>query len=78
MKNMLILINYKIYLKYELNLMKKFINIFQKLKKVKFLIGETIIDEYIYSNVLGKAGKDPILTINLIIKLFIWVNIIYG
>lgn len=28
------------------------------------MIGETIIDEYIYSNILGKAGKDPILTIN--------------
>ena len=43
---------------------KKIHEYFSKIEKSEILlIGETIIDEYIYSNVLGKAGKDPILTI---------------
>ena len=28
------------------------------------VIGETIIDEYVYCDALGKAGKEPILTYN--------------
>ena len=44
---------------------KKILTYFEKISKTNILlIGETIIDEYIYSNILGKAGKDPILTIN--------------
>ena len=31
-------------------------------KKNILVIGEIILDKYIYTNVLGKAGKDPILT----------------
>ena len=34
----------------------------EKLKKVKVLvIGETIIDEYVFCDALGKSGKEPIL-----------------
>ena len=44
---------------------KKIINYFEIIKNTEvLLIGESIIDQYVYSNVLGKAGKDPILTIN--------------
>ncbi len=43
---------------------KKIINYFNKIKNTEVLIiGESIIDKYIFSDVLGKAGKDPILTI---------------
>ena len=41
----------------------KFENIlkyFEKIKKLKILlVGETIIDQYIFGNVLGKSGKEP-------------------
>ena len=37
---------------------------FDKMMAQKILlIGETIIDEYVPCNVLGKAGKDPIMTL---------------
>ncbi len=58
--------NQKIYLnKIKNNFDEKIIkNYFSKIQNSEvLLIGEAIIDEYIYSNVLGKAGKDPILTI---------------
>ena len=37
-------------------------NIIEKIKKLKILIiGETIIDNYVFCDVIGKASKDPIL-----------------
>lgn len=40
-------------------------NFFTKLSELNVLIiGETILDEYIYCDALGKAGKEPILTYN--------------
>lgn len=40
------------------------INYLQESDKIKILvIGETIIDEYIYCEALGKSGKEPILAI---------------
>ena len=39
--------------------------IFTKLSNLKIMIiGETILDEYIYCDALGKSGKEPILTYN--------------
>lgn len=48
---------------------KNFSNIRKKInllssKKI-LIIGEIILDEYIYVDALGKAGKDPILTFNI-------------
>jgi rfaE bifunctional protein nucleotidyltransferase chain/domain len=60
-------LNQKKYLQtiYKKNYNKKIIDWFNELKKINILlIGETIIDQYVKTNVLGKAGKDPILTIN--------------
>ncbi len=38
---------------------------FKELSKLNIMIiGETIIDEYVYCDALGKAGKEPILTYN--------------
>ena len=38
-------------------------NIFTKFKKLKILIvGEIIIDEYIFCEALGKSGKESVLT----------------
>ena len=57
----------KKYLKkiYKKNYENKLVSWFEQIKDLKvLLIGETIIDEYVSTNVLGKAGKDPILTIN--------------
>ena len=37
---------------------------FEKMTKLKvLLVGEVILDEYVTCNTLGKAGKDPILTL---------------
>ena len=37
---------------------------FQELKKLKILvIGETILDEYIFCEAIGKSGKEPILVL---------------
>jgi rfaE bifunctional protein kinase chain/domain/rfaE bifunctional protein nucleotidyltransferase chain/domain len=42
----------------------KIIQYFEKIKKIRVLIiGETIIDEYIYSEALGKSGKESYLAI---------------
>ncbi len=39
-------------------------NIFKKISKLKILvIGELIIDEYTFSDALGKSGKDPMLVL---------------
>ncbi len=39
-------------------------NIFKKINKLKILvIGELMIDEYTFSDALGKSGKDPILVL---------------
>jgi rfaE bifunctional protein kinase chain/domain len=39
---------------------KFILNLIEKLKKIKvMLIGEVIIDEYIFGDVLGKSGKEP-------------------
>ena len=36
----------------------------EKIKKLKVLIiGETIIDQYIFCEALGKSGKEPILVL---------------
>ena len=41
---------------------KKLIKLFKLFNKKKILIlGETIIDEYVFCEALGKSGKDPIL-----------------
>tara|TARA_Y100001970_G_scaffold258688_1_gene338838 strand:- start:1508 stop:3010 length:1503 start_codon:yes stop_codon:yes gene_type:complete len=49
----------KIKQKYSFN---KIIDILDKLQDLKILtIGETIIDEYIFSDAVGKSGKEPIL-----------------
>ena len=41
---------------------KKLIKLFESFNKKKILIlGETIIDEYVFCEALGKSGKDPIL-----------------
>lgn len=40
------------------------VNIFNKFKKLKpIVIGETIIDEYVFCQVLGKSGKEPHMVI---------------
>lgn len=42
---------------------------FQELKKLKILvIGETILDEYIFCEAIGKSGKEPILVLKEIEK----------
>lgn len=47
--------------KYDLNDISRY---FEKMTKLKvLLVGEVIIDEYVTCNTLGKAGKDPILTL---------------
>jgi len=56
--------------KYIKNISKKysFNLIYNKLKKLEklkvLLIGETIIDQYIFGDVLGKSGKEPHLVLN--------------
>ena len=38
------------------------VNLFKLFEKKKILVlGETIIDEYVFCEALGKSGKDPIL-----------------
>ena len=50
---------YNKYQKYSFNEIKNYL---LKVKKLKTLvIGETIIDEYVYCNPLGKSGKEPYL-----------------
>ena len=40
-------------------------NQLKKLEKLKvLLVGETIIDQYIFGDVLGKSGKEPHLVLN--------------
>lgn len=47
--------------KYTMDLIQQFI---EKLKKLKvLLVGETIIDEYIFCDAIGKSGKEPILVL---------------
>ncbi len=46
---------------FNLNLIDTYLKNLSSLKVM--IIGETIIDEYVLCNTLGKAGKDPILTL---------------
>lgn len=47
--------------KYDLNDISQY---FENMKKLNvLLVGEVILDEYVYCNTLAKAGKDPILTL---------------
>ncbi len=58
--------NQKLYLnKIKSNFNERKLNdYFSKIAKSEILlVGETIVDEYVYCNTLGKAGKDPILTL---------------
>jgi len=48
--------------KYSFDFIYKKIKSFEKLKVL--LIGETIIDQYIFGEVLGKSGKEPHLVLN--------------
>lgn len=58
----------------QLNIIRKIKKKFSKIELEKFfanlsklkimIIGESILDEYIYCEALGKAGKEPILTYN--------------
>ena len=42
----------------------KFLNDIEKLKKLKVLVvGETIIDEYVFCEALGKSGKESVLAL---------------
>ncbi|MAV76735.1 MAG: transposase [Candidatus Marinimicrobia bacterium] len=44
---------------------KNIINEIDKFKKLKILvIGESIIDEYIFCETIGKSGKEPVITVN--------------
>ena len=52
----------KISKKYSFNYIEKKINELKKLKVL--LVGETIIDQYIFGDVLGKSGKEPHLVLN--------------
>ena len=52
----------KISKKYFFNYIEKKINELKKLKVL--LVGETIIDQYIFGDVLGKSGKEPHLVLN--------------
>ena len=47
--------------KYTLNEIKIMIKNFEKLKPI--VIGETIIDQYIFSEAMGKSGKEPVLVL---------------
>jgi cytidyltransferase-like protein len=48
---------------------KKILNIFSRLKKLKFaLAGELIIDEYKFVEVIGTATKSPIITSNFLFR----------
>ena len=47
--------------KYTFGKIKKFIDEFKKIKIL--IIGETIIDQYIFCEALGKSGKEPILVL---------------
>ena len=51
----------KIKKKYSLIKIKKIINDFKKL--VPNIVGETIIDQYIFCEALGKSGKEPMLVL---------------
>jgi rfaE bifunctional protein nucleotidyltransferase chain/domain len=51
----------KIRKKYSLNTILEYFD--KMMQKKILLIGETIIDEYVPCNALGKAGKDPIMTL---------------
>ena len=48
------------------NEISKIINSFENLKVL--IIGETIIDEYIYCEALGKSGKEPVLVLRDLFK----------
>lgn len=54
----------KIKKKYDFDKIKSIINSFANLKIL--VIGEVIIDEYIFCDALGKSGKDPILAFKFI------------
>ena len=47
--------------KYEFSQINKIINQFEKTKVL--IIGEIIVDHYIYCKALGKSGKEPVLTL---------------
>ena len=47
--------------KYNFNQIKKFVDNCKDLKIL--VIGELIIDEYVYCEALGKSGKDPMLVL---------------
>jgi bifunctional ADP-heptose synthase (sugar kinase/adenylyltransferase) len=44
---------------YSFELIKKYFNRFNELKIL--LVGEAIIDEYVFCNTIGKSGKEPVL-----------------
>jgi hypothetical protein len=44
---------------------KEILSSFSDLKSHIFLLGETIIDEYIYCDALGKVSKDPLVAFNI-------------
>ena len=52
--------------KFSFDEIKKIIDIFLKIKVL--VIGETIIDEYIFCEALGKSGKEPVLVFKNIFK----------
>ena len=51
----------KIKKKYSFKKIKKLVDDFKKLKVL--IIGETIIDQYVFCNALGKSGKEPMLVL---------------
>ena len=52
--------------KFSFDEIKKIIDSFLKIKVL--VIGETIIDEYIFCEALGKSGKEPVLVFKNIFK----------
>jgi len=51
----------KIKKKYTFNKIRKFVDEFKKIKVL--IIGETIIDQYVFCDALGKSGKEPVLAL---------------
>ncbi len=58
----------KISKKYTFDVIKKYLHELKNLKTL--VIGETIIDEYVYCNPLGKSGKEPYLAFKELYKEF--------
>ena len=51
----------KIKKKYTFKQIKKFVDNFKKIKVL--IVGETIIDQYVFCEALGKSGKEPVLVL---------------